>query len=303
MAPIIQTTFWNAFSAMKMYEFLIKISLKFVPRCPINNIPSLGEIMAWRRPGDKPLSDPLMVSVLTHICVTRPQGVNAQRIMVEQVWNNLPDGCNKQGNIDIHYNDVIMGAIESQITSITIVYSFVYSDAYQRKHQSPASLAFVWGNHRGLLNSQHKWSVTRKMFPFDDVIMVVIYTHWEETHVIDDNNLQELLQSFNDLLIPLLLKQHKKPEEKWPPCHNLSSHPCARRGHGHCIHSILLKWCQHGISSLHLDVERSIDSIWTTCFFFFNLEITVLRLLIGHHWLLARVKTTPGNCDDTEYLM
>ena len=61
----------------------------------------------------------------------------------------------------------------SQITSLTIVYSIVYSDADQRKHQSSASLAFVWGIHRGPVNSPHKWPVTRKMFPFDDVIMFV----------------------------------------------------------------------------------------------------------------------------------
>ena len=64
-----------------------------------------------------------------------------------------------------------MGAIASLITSLTIVYSTVYSDADQRKHQSSASLAFVWGIHLGPVNSPHKWPVRRKMFPFDDVIM------------------------------------------------------------------------------------------------------------------------------------
>ena len=54
----------------------IKISLKFVPKGPINNIPALVQIMAWRRWGDKPLSEPIMVSLPTHICVTRPQWVN-----------------------------------------------------------------------------------------------------------------------------------------------------------------------------------------------------------------------------------
>ena len=54
----------------------IKISLKFVPKCPINNITALVQIMAWRRSGDKPLSEPMMVSLLTHICITRPQWVN-----------------------------------------------------------------------------------------------------------------------------------------------------------------------------------------------------------------------------------
>ena len=63
-----------------------------------------------------------------------------------------------------HYGDVIMGAIASQITSLTIVYSTVYSDVDQRKHQSSASLAFMWG-------FPHKWPVTRKMFPFHGVIM------------------------------------------------------------------------------------------------------------------------------------
>ena len=63
MATIFQTTF----------SISIKISLKFVPKGPINNIPSLVQIMAWRRPGGKPLSEPTMVSLLMHICVTRPQ--------------------------------------------------------------------------------------------------------------------------------------------------------------------------------------------------------------------------------------
>ena len=54
----------------------LKISLKFVPKVPINNKPALIQTMAWRRPGDKPLSEPMMVRLLTHICVTRPQWVN-----------------------------------------------------------------------------------------------------------------------------------------------------------------------------------------------------------------------------------
>ena len=65
----------------------------------------------------------------------------------------------------IHYNDVIMGVMASQITNLTSVYSRVYSGADQRKHHSSASLAFVWGIHRGPVNSPHKWPVMRKMFP------------------------------------------------------------------------------------------------------------------------------------------
>ena len=71
----------------------------------------------------------------------------------------------------IHNNDAIMSAMASQITSLTIVYSTVDSDADQRKHRSSALLAFVRGIHRGPVNSPHKWPVTRKMFPFDDVII------------------------------------------------------------------------------------------------------------------------------------
>ena len=71
----------------------------------------------------------------------------------------------------IHYCDVIMGTMGSQITNLTIVYSTVYSDADQRKLQNSASLAFGRGLHRGPVNSPHKWPITRKMFPFDDVTM------------------------------------------------------------------------------------------------------------------------------------
>ena len=72
----------------------------------------------------------------------------------------------------LHYGDVIMTRMASQITSLAIVYSTVYSGADQSKHQSSASLAFVWEIHRGPVNFPHKWPVTRKMFPFDDVIMI-----------------------------------------------------------------------------------------------------------------------------------
>ena len=56
----------------------INMSLKFVPKGPINNIKALVQIMAWRRPGDKPLSEPMLIILLTHICVTRPQWVNGK---------------------------------------------------------------------------------------------------------------------------------------------------------------------------------------------------------------------------------
>ena len=73
-----------------------------------------------------------------------------------------------------HYSDAIMGVIASQIIRRTVVYSTVHSGADQRKYQSFASLAFVQGSHRWPVNSPYKWPVTRKMFPFDDVIVTVL---------------------------------------------------------------------------------------------------------------------------------
>ena len=70
-----------------------------------------------------------------------------------------------------HYSDVIMSTMESSITSLTIVYSTVYPGANQRKHQSSTSLAFVRGIHPWAVIFPHKGAVTRKMLPFDDVIM------------------------------------------------------------------------------------------------------------------------------------
>ena len=83
-----------------------------------------------------------------------------------------------------HYSDVIMSAMASQITSVPIVYSTVCSGADKRTHRSPASLAFVRGIHRWPVNSTHKGPVTRKMFPFNDIIMLLIVRQWlnQEIH-------------------------------------------------------------------------------------------------------------------------
>ena len=82
--------------------------------------------------------------------------------------------CNCVTMFIMYYRDVTVGAITFLITSLTSVYSTVHSGADQRKHQSSASLAFVRGIHWGPVNSPHEWLVTRKMFPFDNVIMECI---------------------------------------------------------------------------------------------------------------------------------
>ena len=76
-----------------------------------------------------------------------------------------------------HYNDIIMSAIASQTTGVSIVYLIVCSGVNQRKHQSYTSLAFVRGIHQWPVNSPHKIPVTRKLLPFDDVIMQIRLNH------------------------------------------------------------------------------------------------------------------------------
>ena len=81
-----------------------------------------------------------------------------------------------------HYRDVIMGAMASQITCVSIVYSTSWSGVDQGIHQSSASLAFVRGIHRSPVNSPHKGPVTRKMFPFDDVMIKFLLQHYSVQH-------------------------------------------------------------------------------------------------------------------------
>ena len=105
-------------------------------------------------------------------CCQNSSKTTPKRLPVRvKYWLSCLGSMTYQHSAAFHYGDVIMGAIASQINSFTIVYSTVYSDADQRKHQISASLAFVWGIHRRPVNSQHKWPVARKMFPFDAVIM------------------------------------------------------------------------------------------------------------------------------------
>ena len=101
-----------------------------------------------------------------------------------------------------HYCDVTMGSIASLTTSLTSVYSTVQSGADQRKHQSSASLAFVWGSHRRPVNSQHKWPVTRKMLSFADVIMLTAYPYRNQAisyHLL--KTISIFLESFHTLNI------------------------------------------------------------------------------------------------------
>ena len=131
-------------------------------------LPALVHVIAWCLKVTSHYLKQGWHSLLMDICVNRPKRIRKMGIFG-------------------HYSDVIMDVMASQITSLSTVYSAVYSDADQRKHQSSASLAFVQGIHRWPVNSPHKWPVTREMFPFDDVIMVYsrlraddCLTHWDQ---------------------------------------------------------------------------------------------------------------------------
>ena len=107
-----------------------------------------------------------------------------------------------------HYCNVIMSTMASQITSLTIVYSTVYSGSDRRKHQSSAPLAFVRGIHRRPVNSPYKGPVMPKMFPFDDVIMINVFAHcsWWRDSIETISKLLGILRgkSTGNLWIPLM---------------------------------------------------------------------------------------------------
>ena len=104
MNAISQTTFYKCILLNENVCITTKNSLKFVPKGPINNIPALVQIMAWRRPGDKPLSEPMLVCLPTHICVTRPQWVNTIPIKRYPMNSLAPGRCcsNVESKISEH---------------------------------------------------------------------------------------------------------------------------------------------------------------------------------------------------------
>ena len=146
--------------------------------------PDRRQSIIWTKPGILSI-EPILIGILTFSFKKRRLKVSSAKwrpfCLGLIVLRGLP--CNQTQDLDycvytlcgcVHYGDVITGTITTQITSLTVVYSTVYSDADQWKHQSSASLAFVWGIRQGPVNSPHKWPVTRKMFPFDDVIMQIV---------------------------------------------------------------------------------------------------------------------------------
>ena len=105
-------------------------------------------------------------------------------VLMTRKWNTTKWNFNHAGNV--HYSDVIMSAMASQITGVLIVCLSVCSVADQRKLQSSMALAFVRRIHRWPVNSPDKGPVTRKMFPFDDVI-----TKWKSSDEMGPRTLRQ----------------------------------------------------------------------------------------------------------------
>ena len=150
----------------------------------------------------------------------------------------------------INYNDVIIGAVASQITSPTIVYLTVDSDANQRKHQSSASLAFEWRIHRWAVNSPHKWSVTRKMFPFDDVII----SRRNRAQILQacDSDYHELwYRQYRFLYVYVYVEINCHPAASWPST--------AWSYYGNLLKSPQILHCQTWISHRPLCSKKKTD--------------------------------------------
>ena len=119
-----------------------------------------------------------MMDVITYPCwdLSKTMSVKGAPEFHNVVWSKATYSKSLRGIetkkilSELHYSDVIMAALAPQITGVSIVHSTICAGTDQRKHQSSASLAFMRGIHRWPVNSPHKGPVTRKMFPFDDVI-------------------------------------------------------------------------------------------------------------------------------------
>ena len=137
MAAIFQTTFSNGFSWTKMYEFRLNISLKFVPRGPINNIPTLVQVMAWRGPGDNQwwldyrrichCLNELMILGSSYGCSTTGHQVFSLSILILYVQ---PDRLGNQTNVSSQ-------AISQQSVQLILIHSL-----WSRRHM----VISIWVN-------------------------------------------------------------------------------------------------------------------------------------------------------------
>ena len=122
-------------------SILISLKFEFVPKCLINNIPALVQIMAWRRPGDKPLSEPMMVNLLMYICVTRPQWVK-ETISIKLVgWLILLP--KKSSSLALHLRVAMMSNL-SALKALEVVVLTASGATSDEKVIVVISLEFLW---------------------------------------------------------------------------------------------------------------------------------------------------------------
>ena len=146
-----------------------KIPLYIIPKGPINSIPAFVQTMAWRRPGTKPLSEPMMFILLTHICATQPN----DKMTIEQIKRITQAGTPyKWSTLKMwNFNNVIMDFSVSGLLCHSTVCSAVCSGWHQRKYQSSASLAICVGNPPVTNGFPSKGPLLRKAFPWYDAIV------------------------------------------------------------------------------------------------------------------------------------
>ena len=137
---ILQTTSLNVNFLNENVWIPIEMSLKFVLKGPINDISALVQKMAWRRPGDKPLSEPMMVTLLTHICVTRPQWarmIKFKDVYLRHLWPTSP-----------LWSDAIASPLTNDNTPDSKVHGAIMGPIWDRQHPGgphvgPMNLA-IW---------------------------------------------------------------------------------------------------------------------------------------------------------------
>ena len=194
----------------------------------------------------------------------------------------------------IHDNDVIIDTMASQITSLTIACAAVYSGADQKKHQSSASLAFVRGIHRSPVNYPHKWPVTRKMLPFDDVIMiqlVFVQMWWHMVRLSKFNNFNKvnpclIMSEHGSLHVEILWRKHKRLNKTWMVKATIQS----------AISKPTFSFCNvwleaSRVSMIYLDDPKNDGDVcdlwfWPTCLRKFEVQFNSYVAEINAHCLL-----------------
>ena len=136
MAAIIQTTFSNGFSWVRMYEFRLSFHWSFFLGGTINIIPALAQTMPWCRPGDKPLSEPVAVSLLMRICIARPQWVkyDYNLLILDDNKNGKPIGLQftTREGIFKHWNSMVLRQDDWRCDGIFINESLYHFQVLQK---------------------------------------------------------------------------------------------------------------------------------------------------------------------------